>query len=226
MQARALRIALGLDGDMGLTAEGVYEAVLDRGTAFALANGWRLVRDRCGPHQGRRAGQHRPIGAQALGVHHRNRLVAHPRVCTRRGGARPPTARGHCGCGLRRRRPLSVPPAGLSSFHTAPATGAATPSHRETPMSNPHTLSDRPVFAFCPALRARRRAPAYPPRLRRRPGRRPHHPCRAHPRRAERFCDRRNARLGFGRKAWTALVEHSKRSNVGWSDVDYPETLH
>ena len=31
---------------MGLTAEEVYEAVLDRGMPFALANGWRLARRR------------------------------------------------------------------------------------------------------------------------------------------------------------------------------------
>ena len=45
-QARALRIALGLGGDVGLTAEEVCEAVLDRGMAFPLANGWRLARRR------------------------------------------------------------------------------------------------------------------------------------------------------------------------------------
>ncbi len=37
---------LGLGGDVGLTAEEVYEAVLDRGTAFALANGWWFARRR------------------------------------------------------------------------------------------------------------------------------------------------------------------------------------
>ena len=40
---RMLRIALGLGGDVGLTAEEVCEAVLDRGMAFPLANGWRLA---------------------------------------------------------------------------------------------------------------------------------------------------------------------------------------
>ena len=45
-QARMLRIALGLGGDVGLIAEEVYEAVLDCGTAFPLANGWRLARRR------------------------------------------------------------------------------------------------------------------------------------------------------------------------------------
>ena len=39
-----LRIALGLGGNVGLTAEEVCEAVLDRGTSFPLANGWRLAR--------------------------------------------------------------------------------------------------------------------------------------------------------------------------------------
>ena len=45
-QARMLRIALGLGGDAGLTAEEVREAVLERGAAFPLANGWRLARRR------------------------------------------------------------------------------------------------------------------------------------------------------------------------------------
>ena len=45
-QAQALRLALGLGGGIALTAEEVYEAVLDRGTAFPLANGWRLARRR------------------------------------------------------------------------------------------------------------------------------------------------------------------------------------
>ena len=45
-QAQALRLALGLGGGIALTAGEVYEAVLDRGTAFPLANGWRLARRR------------------------------------------------------------------------------------------------------------------------------------------------------------------------------------
>ena len=45
-QAQALRLALGLGGGVALTAGEVHEAVLDRGTAFALANGWRLARRR------------------------------------------------------------------------------------------------------------------------------------------------------------------------------------
>ena len=45
-QARALRLALGLGGGTALTAEEVHEAVLDRGAAFPLANGWRLARRR------------------------------------------------------------------------------------------------------------------------------------------------------------------------------------
>ena len=45
-QAQALRLAMGLGGGIALTAEEVYEAVLDRGTAFPLANGWRLARRR------------------------------------------------------------------------------------------------------------------------------------------------------------------------------------
>ena len=45
-QARALRLALGLGGGAALTAEEVHEALLDRGGAFPLANGWRLARRR------------------------------------------------------------------------------------------------------------------------------------------------------------------------------------
>ena len=45
-QAQALRLALGLGGGVALTAGEVHEAVIGGGTAFALANGWRLARRR------------------------------------------------------------------------------------------------------------------------------------------------------------------------------------
>ena len=45
-QAQALRTALGLGGGVALTAGEVHEAVIGGGTAFALANGWRLARRR------------------------------------------------------------------------------------------------------------------------------------------------------------------------------------
>ena len=43
---RALRLALGLGANAALTTEEVCEALLDRGAAFPLANGWRLGRRR------------------------------------------------------------------------------------------------------------------------------------------------------------------------------------
>ena len=45
-QAQALRTALGLGGGVALTAGEVHEAVIGGGTAFPLANGWRLARRR------------------------------------------------------------------------------------------------------------------------------------------------------------------------------------
>ena len=45
-QAQALRVALGLGGGAALTAGEVHEAVIGGGTAFPLANGWRLARRR------------------------------------------------------------------------------------------------------------------------------------------------------------------------------------
>ena len=45
-QAQALRLALGLGGGVALTAGEVHEAVIGCGTAFPLANGWRLARRR------------------------------------------------------------------------------------------------------------------------------------------------------------------------------------
>ena len=45
-QAQALRLALGLGGGVALTAGEVHEAVIGGGTAFPLANGWRLARRR------------------------------------------------------------------------------------------------------------------------------------------------------------------------------------
>ena len=42
--AQALRTALGLGGGITLTAGEIHEAVLDRGTAFPLANGCRRAK--------------------------------------------------------------------------------------------------------------------------------------------------------------------------------------
>ena len=45
-QVRAARASFGLDGGPAMTGEEAYEAVMARGTALPLANGWRLAR-RC-----------------------------------------------------------------------------------------------------------------------------------------------------------------------------------
>ena len=45
-QVAAMRTAFGLDGALALTGAEVFEAVMGRGSALALANGWRLARRR------------------------------------------------------------------------------------------------------------------------------------------------------------------------------------
>ena len=45
-QVSAARTAFGLDGDFAMTGPEAFEAVMGRGTALALANGWRLARRR------------------------------------------------------------------------------------------------------------------------------------------------------------------------------------
>ena len=45
-QVRAVRASFGLDGGFAMTGSEVFEAVMGRGTALALANGWRLARRR------------------------------------------------------------------------------------------------------------------------------------------------------------------------------------
>ena len=45
-QVRAVRTNFGLGGGFAMTAEEAFEAVIGRGTALALANGWRLARRR------------------------------------------------------------------------------------------------------------------------------------------------------------------------------------
>ena len=43
-QVRAARASFGLDGGPAMTGEEAFEAVMARGTALPLANGWRLAR--------------------------------------------------------------------------------------------------------------------------------------------------------------------------------------
>ena len=45
-QVRAVRTSFGLDGEFAMTGAEAFEAVMGRGTALALANGWRLARRR------------------------------------------------------------------------------------------------------------------------------------------------------------------------------------
>ena len=45
-QVRAARASFGLDGGPAMTGEEAFEAVMARGTALPLANGWRLARRR------------------------------------------------------------------------------------------------------------------------------------------------------------------------------------
>ena len=45
-QVRAVRAAFGLDGGPAMTGAEAFEAVMERGNALALANGWRLARRR------------------------------------------------------------------------------------------------------------------------------------------------------------------------------------
>ena len=45
-QVRAVRTAFGLDGGPAMTGKEAFEAVMGRGNALALANGWRLARRR------------------------------------------------------------------------------------------------------------------------------------------------------------------------------------
>ncbi len=45
-QVRAVRTSFGLGGDFAMTGAEAFEAVIGRGTALSLANGWRLARRR------------------------------------------------------------------------------------------------------------------------------------------------------------------------------------
>ena len=45
-QVRAVRQAFGLGGGFDMTGEEAFEAVLSRGAAIPLANGWRVARRR------------------------------------------------------------------------------------------------------------------------------------------------------------------------------------
>ena len=45
-QVSAVRASFGLDGGPAMTGSEAFAAVMDRGNALALANGWRLARRR------------------------------------------------------------------------------------------------------------------------------------------------------------------------------------
>ena len=45
-QVNAVRTSFGLEGGPAMTGEEAFAAVMERGTAFSLANGWRLTKRR------------------------------------------------------------------------------------------------------------------------------------------------------------------------------------
>ena len=91
-QVRAVRTSFGLGGDFAMTGAEAFEAVMGRGTAL-------IARQRLAPcapaHHGRRprrdrgTGRRRHRGAQAHGMHRRDRLLARPRLRPRGARARP-----------------------------------------------------------------------------------------------------------------------------------------
>ena len=91
-QVAAVRTAFGLDGGLAMTGAEAFEAVMGRGSALALANGWR---PRPPAHHGRRPGRDRGAGRyryrapEAHRLHGRDRVLARPRLRPRGRGARP-----------------------------------------------------------------------------------------------------------------------------------------
>jgi len=93
-------------------------------------------------------------------------------------------------------------------------------------MSDLHTLPDSPIFAFCPAYDP----PGEPQPIRLVfagvPGYVPTALVALTLDDAERLCDRLNARLGLDRRAWTALVAHSRRSEAEAGAGRLKDILH
>ena len=128
----------------------------------AAPDGRRAGRDR-------RTGRQRPRGAQARGLRHRDRLMAHPGVRARIHRPRPHprtlAARG-CEPGVNphapvrlpeRRRPNACcrPPRALPvicAFAPPIAANCTTCHRKDIAMPSSHTLPDDPVYAFCPSL--------------------------------------------------------------------------
>ena len=92
-QVQSVRAGFGLDGGPTMTGTEAFAAVMERGNALSLANGWQRAPAPHGPRpdRSRGTGRHRPAVAPAHGMHGRDRLVpgADIRAEGRRGGAHP-----------------------------------------------------------------------------------------------------------------------------------------
>ena len=92
-QVRAVRSAFGLAGGPAMTGAEAFEAVMGRGAALALANGWRLARRRImGADRVEIEGavDSDTAGPEAHGLRGRDHLLAHARL---RPGSRSPRTR-------------------------------------------------------------------------------------------------------------------------------------
>ena len=227
-QVRAARASFGLDGGPAMTGEEAFEAVMARGTALPLANGWRLARRRImGADRVEIEGPADTDVAvlKRIGCTVEDRVVPRPRLRSRRPGARPRprTLAARRLSRLRdtyrrpvRRRPVHHRPRRRHAGGTCrrPAGRGACHVPKETEAMTAYTLPDEPNYCFAPAYDLEDEVQQIRIVFENMAGYVPTALVALDLDDAERLCNKLNARLGLTKEEWTALAAKSMRAEV------------
>ena len=223
-QVRAARASFGLDGGPAMTGAEAFEAVMARGTALPLANGWRLAR---AAHHGRRPGRDRRAGRHRRGRAQAHRLHGGRSSRTAPAPSRPPprcsTASSNAGRSppdpgraITYRRPVHHRPRRRRAGGTCrrPAGRGCRHHPKESPAMTAQTLPDDPNYCFVPAYDIEDEVQQIRIVVDGMTGYIPTALVALTIVDGERLCDRLNAKLGLSREDWTALAAKSMRAEA------------
>ena len=235
-QVAAVRTSFGLDGALAMTGAEAFEAVMGRGSALPLANGWRL---RAPAHHGRRPGRDRGTRPTPMSACS-GASAARWRSSRTAPAPSPPPPRCSTAFSNAGRSPPEPPvrtagraPAGEPVSGMAPAAAGAYPYRRHAarrhayrrpaggPCTDPidgdppmtaQTLPDDPSYCFVPAYDIEDEVQQIRIVIEGMSGYVPTALVTLTLDDALSICDKLNRRLGYDREAWTAMAAASMRA--------------
>ena len=217
-QVRAVRTGFGLDGGPAMTGAETFAAVLERGNALSLGNGWRLARRRL--MGGNRVEIEGPAETD-LPVLRRMGCTVEI-VSFRAGYSRPtrPRWKASSTAGRSPRDSRRIHPFNTRPGYVLPAGRRPEPPQSKELAMTAQTLPDNPNFCLCPAYDVETEVQQIRIVIEGLAGHVPTALISLDLDDALSICDKLNRRLGLDREAWTAMVAAAMYAEDGDPDSD------